>query len=166
MLQSNEIMVTIREGKRADCPAVYQLIQELAVYEKAADQVEITEEELAEDGFGLDAIYHLLVAEQDDQIIGIALYYIKYSTWKGKCVYLEDLIVTEKYRGVGAGKLLFEELIKIAAKLNAGRMEWQVLDWNEPAIGFYKKYNAELDGEWFNAKFRREQLQELSKKLK
>lgn len=159
-------MVTIREGKRSDCPDVLQLIHELAVYEKAADQVEVTLEELTEDGFGPNAIYKLLIAESDNKIIGMALYYTKYSTWKGKCIYLEDLIVTEKYRGVGAGKLLFEELIRISANLNSGRMEWQVLDWNEPAIGFYKKYAAELDGEWFNAKFRREQLHELSKKLK
>ncbi len=159
-------MVTIREGKKSDCPEVLQLIHELAVYEKAADQVEVTLDELIEDGFGPNAIFRLLVAELDQKVIGIALYYTKYSTWKGKCIYLEDLIVTEKHRGVGAGKLLFEALIKIAAEQNAGRMEWQVLDWNEPAIGFYKKYNAELDGEWFNAKFRREQLQELSKKLK
>lgn len=159
-------MVTIREGKKSDCPAALQLIHELAVYEKAADQVEVTLEELEADGFSPTAIYRLLVAEIDEKVIGIALYYTKYSTWKGKCIYLEDLIVTEKYRGVGAGKLLFEALIKIAAEQNAGRMEWQVLDWNEPAIGFYKKYDAELDGEWFNAKFRREQLQELSKKLK
>lgn len=157
--------VKIREGKKEDCKAVLKLINELAVYEKAADQVELTLEELEEDGFGNQSIYKLLVAEKNDVIIGIALYYTKYSTWKGKCIYLEDLIVTEKERGIGAGKMLFEELIKIAAAQNSGRMEWQVLDWNEPAINFYKKYNAELDEEWFNGKFRREQLHELAKKI-
>lgn len=165
MSKIQEMSVTIRKGKKEDCKAALELIHELAVYEKAADQVEISLEELEADGFGKNAIYDLLVAERDGKIIGIALYYMKYSTWKGKCIYLEDLIVTEQERGVGAGKMLFEELVKIAADLNVGRMEWQVLDWNEPAIGFYKKYDAELDGEWFNAKFRREQLQEIAKKL-
>lgn len=157
--------VIIRKGKKEDCNAVLELINELAVYEKAADQVEVSIQDLEEDGFGKNAIYNLLVAEKDNVIIGIALYYTKYSTWKGKCIYLEDLIVTEKERGIGVGKMLFEELIKIAAAQNSGRMEWQVLDWNEPAINFYKKYNAELDEEWFNGRFRREQLKELAIKL-
>ncbi len=157
--------VIIRKGKKEDCNTVLELINELAVYEKAADQVEVSIQDLEEDGFGKNAIYNLLVAEKDNVIIGIALYYTKYSTWKGKCIYLEDLIVTEKERGIGVGKMLFEELIKIAAAQNSGRMEWQVLDWNEPAINFYKKYNAELDEEWFNGRFRREQLKELAIKL-
>lgn len=150
---------TIRKGERKDCKATLQLIQELADYEKASEEAELTEEQLMEDGFGKNAIYNLLVAEQNNEIIGIALYYEKYSTWKGRCIYLEDLIVTESKRGLGAGKALFEGVMKEAKERNSGRMEWQVLDWNTPAIDFYKSYNAELDEEWINGRFRREQLQ-------
>ena len=104
----------------------------------------------------------MFVAELHDKVLGVALYYEKYSTWKGRCIYLEDLIVTEKHRGIGAGKALFEAVIQEAKQRNSGRMEWQVLDWNQSAIDFYKKYEAELDGEWINGKFRREQLQKFS----
>jgi GNAT superfamily N-acetyltransferase len=151
----------IRKGKRKDCKAVLDLIRELAIYEKAADEVEITAEQLAEDGFGKQAAYEIFVAESEGKIIGTALFYTKYSTWKGKSIYLEDLIVREEFRGVGAGKALFEAVMQVARERQSGRMEWQVLDWNEPAIGFYRKYGAELDGEWINGKFRREQLQKM-----
>lgn len=150
----------IRKGRREDCPAVLKLIQELAIYEKAEKEAELSVDELEQDGFGPHAIYDLLVAEKDEQIIGIALFYEKYSTWKGRSIYLEDLIVTEKARGMGAGKALFNAVAKEAKKRNSGRMEWQVLDWNQSAIEFYKKAGAELDGEWINCKFRREDLQQ------
>lgn len=151
----------IRQGRVEDCEATLQLIKELAVYEKAPEEVEIDVQTLQEDGFGENPIYNLLVAEKEGRIIGLALYYEKYSTWKGRCTYLEDLIVTHSERGIGAGKALFEGVIKAAKERNSGRMEWQVLDWNAPSIEFYKKYGAELDGEWFNGRFRREQLEKL-----
>jgi len=150
----------IRKGKREDCPAVLKLIQELAIYERAEKEAELSVEELEQDGFGLQAIYELLIAEQHEQIIGMALFYEKYSTWKGRSIYLEDLIVTEKARGIGAGKALFNAVAQEAKRRNSGRMEWQVLDWNQPAIDFYEKAGAELDGEWINCKFRREDLQQ------
>ncbi len=149
----------IRAGEKKDCAALLNLIQELALYEKAANEVEVTLAILEEDGFGKDPAYQLIVAEKNNKVIGIALFYEKYSTWKGRSIYLEDLIVTEKERGIGAGRALFEAVIQEAKRRNSGRMEWQVLDWNEPAIQFYKTAGAELDGEWINGKFRREQLQ-------
>ena len=151
----------IRQGKREDCMAVHQLIRELAIYERAEEEFVLSIDQLVEDGFGENPIYFLFVAELNNEIIGAAISYEKYSTWKGRCIYLEDLIVTEKYRGIGAGKSLFEAVIKEASNRNAGRMEWQVLDWNEPAIDFYKSYKAELDNEWINGRFRNEQLNKM-----
>ena len=151
--------VKLRKGKKEDCPAVLELIQELADYEKAAHEMELSVEELEKDGFGENSIYDLLVAEEDDKIVGIALFYEKYSTWKGRSIYLEDLIVNHEYRGKGIGKMLFEAVMAEAKKRNSGRMEWQVLDWNKDAIRFYERYGAELDSEWINVKFRREFLQ-------
>lgn len=148
----------IRKGEAKDCEAALELINELAVYERAENEVELSVEQLIEDGFGKQPIYQLIVAEENNEIIGIALYYEKYSTWKGKCIYLEDLVVTKSRRGIGAGKALFEEVMKVAKEKNSGRMEWQVLDWNKPAIDFYKSYGAQLDGEWFNGRFTRDQL--------
>jgi len=153
----------LREGKIEDCEATLKLIKELAVYEKAPNEVELSLEELIEDGFGENPIYQLLVAEQKGEIIGVALFYEKYSTWKGRCIYLEDLIVTKEKRGIGAGKALFEGVMNVAKEKNSGRMEWQVLDWYTPGIDFYKCYSAELDEEWFNGRFRREYLQNWNK---
>ncbi len=150
---------TIRKGTSEDVPAAYRLIKELALYEKAPEQVTITLEELVADGFGENPIYGLFVAEVDTEVIGIALYYEKYSTWQGRCIYLEDIVVTESERGKGIGHQLFQAVIGVAKERNSARMEWQVLDWNEPAINFYKKYNANLDGEWLNGKLTREQIQ-------
>lgn len=150
----------IRKGKKEDCRAIRELILELAIYEKAEHEMSLSVEELEADGFGEDPIYNVIIAEQEQDIIGMALYYEKYSTWKGRSIYLEDLIVTESKRGIGAGKALFEEVMREARDRNCGRMEWQVLDWNQPSINFYKSYGAELDSEWINGKFRREQLQQ------
>lgn len=150
---------TIRKGTRSDVPATFRLIKELALYEKAPDQVTITLKELEEDGFGSNPIYGLFVAEIDAEVVGIALYYEKYSTWQGRCIYLEDIVVSETHRGKGIGHQLFQAVIGVSKERNAARMEWQVLDWNEPAINFYKKYNANLDGEWLNGKLTREQIQ-------
>jgi GNAT superfamily N-acetyltransferase len=134
------------------------LIKELALYEKAPDEVITSEEQMHEDGFGENPIFKFIVAEVNKEIVGMALYYWKYSTWKGKGIYLDDIIVTENHRRKGIGKLLMDEIIKIAAREKANKLEWQVLDWNEPAINFYKKYNVEFDGEWINCKISGEEL--------
>lgn len=154
--------VNIRKGRKQDVNAVFELIKELALYEKAPEQVTLTLEQLEEDGFGSNPIYGLFVAEKDGTVIGIALYYEKYSTWQGRCIYLEDIIVTESERGNGIGHQLFQSVIGVAKERNSARMEWQVLDWNEPAINFYKKYNANLDGEWYNGKLTRKQIQDFN----
>ena len=151
---------TIRKGKPDDMATALELIQELALYEKAPLEVLTTEAILIEDGFGANKIFDIFVAERDENIVGIAIYYEKYSTWKGRCIFLEDIIVTEELRGKGIGKLLFEEVMSVAKEKGVHRMEWQVLDWNEPAIKFYEKYNAVLDGEWLNGKLTFEQLQQ------
>jgi GNAT superfamily N-acetyltransferase len=151
--------ISIRKGVKADLPQVLQLIKELAIYEKAEKEVIVTVNDLEKDGFGPHPLFYFFVAETDHKIVGIALYYIKYSTWKGKCVFLEDLIVTESYRKFGLGKKLFNEVVKVSKELHAERMEWQVLDWNEPAINFYKTYNANFDSEWINCKLIGEQIQ-------
>jgi N-acetylglutamate synthase-like GNAT family acetyltransferase len=150
----------VRKGKREDVVFVMQLVKELAEFEKALIEVENTKEQLEEDCFGENKICDFFVAEWNGVIIGMALYYIKYSTWKGKCIFLEDIIVTNNMRGKGIGAILFEEVARAAAHLKVKRMEWQVLDWNEPAIQFYKKYNASLDPEWINGKLTFDQLQE------
>lgn len=151
----------IRKGKIDDCPEILTLIKELAEFEKAPHEVELSLKELQEDGFGEKPAYDLIVAEEDEKILGMALFYEKYSTWKGRSVYLEDLIVSEKQRNRGIGKKLFQAVMQEAKHRNSGRMEWQVLDWNHNAIEFYKKYGAELDAEWINCKFRRNKLQQI-----
>ncbi|MFD1770276.1 GNAT family N-acetyltransferase [Sphingobacterium suaedae] len=143
-------MVTIRKAKREDCPAMMDLIKELAVYEKAPDAVTVTMEEFADSGFGSHPVWGAFVAERDQQLIGLSLYYIRYSTWKGQRLYLEDLIVTEKERGTGVGKQLLDRTIDFARTEGYNGMMWQVLAWNEPAIRFYEKYQAAFDDEWVN----------------
>ena len=154
-------MIYIRKGIESDIEQALHLIKELALYEKAPDEVEVTPAEMLAWGFGKDKIFDFFVAEENNIIIGMALYYFKYSTWKGKCLFLEDIIVTENQRGKGIGKLLFDKIIQISKETNVRRMEWQVLDWNEPALNFYNKYNATLDGEWINGKLTNEQLNNL-----
>ena len=147
---SNSII--IRKGKIEDLHSVLDLIKELALFEKAPEQVTNTVKAMEEDGFGKNPAYQLLVAELENEIVGIAIYFIKYSTWKGKGIYLDDLLVTEKHRGKGIGKKLFDEVIEEAKKINAKQLHWQVLDWNTPAIEFYKKYGASIDAEWLDCK--------------
>ncbi|HEY4540194.1 MAG TPA: GNAT family N-acetyltransferase [Faecalibacter sp.] len=142
--------VVIRAARKEDCPRILELIKELALYEKAPDEVTVTLEEMEACGFGEKPVWGSLVAEVNGEILGIALYYDRYSTWKGRRLYLEDLIVTESARGLGLGKKLLDELIVYAKENKYHGMVWQVLDWNEPAINFYKKYNAEFDGDWVN----------------
>jgi GNAT superfamily N-acetyltransferase len=142
--------VSIRRAVKEDCPRLLELIKELAVYEKAPDDVTVTLEHFTESGFGTNPIWWTFVAEADGVIQGFALYYIRYSTWKGQAMYLEDILVTEKMRGNKIGTLLFERLIKEAKEKKFNRIIWQVLDWNEPAINFYKRHNATFDKEWLN----------------
>ena len=143
--------VKIRKGRKEDIKSVHQLIRELAIYEKAEHEHTASEEVLLENCFGENAFVDFFVAEnKSNEIVGIALFYYKYSTWKGKCVFLEDLIVSEKHRQNGIGKLLLDTLIKKAQKEDLKRIEWQVLKWNTPAIKFYEKYNTTFDDEWLN----------------
>lgn len=151
----------IRKGSKHDLPQVLMLIKELAAYENAPNDVEVTVAEMEEWGFGKDKQFDFFVAEKNKAIIGIALYYYKYSTWKGKCLFLEDIIVTETERQHGYGKKLFNAVVEVAKKEKVRRMEWQVLDWNEPAISFYKKYNTVFDAEWVNCKLTFEELQKM-----
>lgn len=140
----------IRRAEKKDCARLLQLIQELADYEKAPQEVTVTLEHFEESGFGPNPVWWAFVAEINGRVEGFALYYIRYSTWKGQCLYLEDFLVTEQLRGQGAGKLLFDRVIQEAKDKGYKRMVWQVLDWNKPAINFYKKYDAKLDPEWLN----------------
>lgn len=142
--------MTIREGTKQDLSRVLELIKELAEYERAPHEVINTVEQMEKDGFGPNPIYGFFVAEENGHIIGLSLYYWRYSTWKGKRLYLEDIIVTESHRGKGAGKLLFDRTMQKSLDENCSGMMWQVLEWNEPAINFYKKYGAKLDDEWTN----------------
>ncbi|MFY0607347.1 MAG: GNAT family N-acetyltransferase [Cyclobacteriaceae bacterium] len=140
----------IRKGTKEDIPRAFELIKELALFEKAPEEVTNTVAMMEEDGFGDHPVFGFIVAEEDGVIHGMSMYYWRYSTWKGKRIYLEDLIVTETMRGRGIGKLLFDETIAIGKAEGATGMMWQVLDWNTPAIEFYKKYNAKIEDEWLN----------------
>ncbi|HEY9116505.1 MAG TPA: GNAT family N-acetyltransferase [Roseivirga sp.] len=151
--------MAIRKGIKSDLPQVLELIRELAVYEKAEHEVEITLEQLEADGFGEKPVYEFFVVEEDSEIVGIALFYFRYSTWKGKAVYLEDLVVKESQRGKGYGQQLLDAIIHEAKRTNSKQVRWQVLDWNEPAISFYKKLGAYLDGEWINCTLSAKQIE-------
>ena len=148
--------ITIRKAIQQDCHRMMELVKELAIYEKAPDEITVNFDHFVESGFGENPVWWALVAETTSptglkEVQGFALYYIRYSTWKGQRMYLEDLLVTEKYRRQGIGKLLFTELFKEAKVKNYNGIAWQVLDWNEPAINFYKKLGAvKFDGEWVN----------------
>lgn len=154
--------VIIRKGTPADLPAVYRLIVELAIYEKAEKEVINTPEQMLEDGFGSRPAFGFYVAElpETGEIAGMALYYTRYSTWKGRCLYLEDLIVTQNHRGKGIGKLLFDALVRESLEQNMAMITWQVLHWNTPAIEFYKRLGAHLDEEWIDGRLFRHQLEQ------
>lgn len=145
-------MISIREAKRGDEGAIMDLIRALALYEKAPEQVSSTAEDLGKHLFD-ERICDAIVAEEGEQIVGFALFYTNYSTWKGKCLYLEDFFVLPEYRMHGIGSQLFDEVVRIAKERKVRRMDWQVLEWNEPAIKFYQKKNAVLDPEWINGRF-------------
>ncbi len=148
--------INIRKATAEDLKAIHNLVTELAIYEKEPEAVTATLQDYQNDFAA--GIFQAFVAEANGEIIGMTLYYIAYSTWKGKMLFLEDFVITQSYRRKGIGKLLFDALIEEAKKLGVARMKWQVLDWNEPAINFYKKYNARIDEGWLNCNFPKEQL--------
>jgi len=148
----------IRPGIKEDLTRVLELIKELAEYERAPHEVTNTVGKMEKDGFGDNPIFGFFVAVKEGEILGLSLYYYRYSTWKGRRLFLEDIIVTEKERGKGIGKLLFERTMIKALEENNNGMVWQVLEWNEPAINFYKKYAANFDSSWINCTLEKDQL--------
>lgn len=152
----NEIV--IRRAEPDDMQAVHELIAELAAFERASAEVEITVADLTADAFGTEPIAEIIVALEDEKVVGAALFYEKYSTWKGRCMHLEDFVVKQSHRRTGIGTLLFEAVIRIAAERKYARMDWQVLDWNKSAIAFYQKYGASLTSEWLDGRLTREDL--------
>ncbi|WP_242922003.1 GNAT family N-acetyltransferase [Pontibacter liquoris] len=152
----------IRKGTYEDLPQVHALIKELAEFERAPQEVTNTLEDMQRDGFGENPIFQFFVAEAEEGIVGIALYFTAYSTWKGKTLWLEDLVVTERLRRSGIGRKLFNAVAQEAKETGAKRFRWQVLDWNEPAITFYNKVGAELDSQWITCTMTEEQVQQYS----
>lgn len=154
----------IRKGNSQDMQAVFQLIKELAVFEKEPEAVVITVDDLIQDGFGENPLFGVFVAEINQQIIGMALYFYKYSTWKGKSIHLEDLIVTQAHRGKGIGKALLNKMVDLAQTENIKRLEWNVLDWNTPAIDFYLESGAEILKEWQLVRLDEDRIANFAKK--
>ena len=151
MIIKRTLDIQIRKAVQEDCESIMKLVQELAVYEKAPDEVTVSMEHFIESGFGANPVWKAFVAEHEKKVIGFALYYTRYSTWKGQRMYLEDLLVTDAMRGKGIGKLLFDKLIEECKIKKYSGLVWQVLDWNEPAINFYKKYEGvKMESEWLN----------------
>ncbi|WP_284653766.1 GNAT family N-acetyltransferase [Flavobacterium terrisoli] len=140
--------MNIRKGTKADMKAVLDLIQELAVFEREPDAVVVTVADLERDGFGDNPLFYTFVAEVESEIVGMALYYYRYSTWKGRTIHLEDLIVKEKMRGTGLGSALYTKIMEQGKADNVRRIEWNVLDWNTPAVEFYKKSGAKVLEDW------------------
>lgn len=157
-MNSQPSNINLRFAEKKDAQVILDLIKELALFEKAPGEVTNTLEEIERDGFGENPAFKCLIAELNGEVAGLSLYYIRYSTWKGRILYLEDLIVSEKFRGKGLGKSLLERTLNEAEKLGVNGTRWQVLDWNEPAIEFYKKYNCTFDGEWINCNMDKAQL--------
>jgi GNAT superfamily N-acetyltransferase len=151
----------MRIAEKADCSRLMELVHELALFERAPEEVTVTLDAFEDAGFGNSPVWKAFVVEVDHKIVGFALYYIRYSTWKGNRLYLEDLIVTEEYRGKGIGKMLFDRLFQEVRELGFSGMVWQVLDWNEPAIKFYQKYGATIEAGWLNASLSKEQIANL-----
>lgn len=152
----------IRKATRNDVSSILGLIKELADFEKAPNEVIVTEETLLKDGFSEQPLYYTIVGEVDNQIVGMALYFYKYSTWKGKVMHLEDLIVKQSERGKGYGRILLNEIIAIAKEEDLKRIDWQVLDWNEPAVKFYESIGAEIQKEWWNCRLDKGNLENYS----
>ena len=152
-------VINIRIGIKKDLPRVLELVKELAEYERAPQEVINTVEQMEVDGFGPNPIFGFFVAENGKGIVGLSLFYWRYSTWKGKRLYLEDIIVTEKERGKQIGKKLFERTMRHTLDERCSGMMWQVLDWNEPAINFYKKYGSTIQTEWMNCTLESAQIE-------
>jgi len=161
MAKTNEF--TIRMANAADAEALHALIVELATFERCGDAVDVSVAQLRRDGFSEPRRFDAFVAELEGAIVGMALYYPRYSTWKGMCLYLEDLIVRDTVRGLGIGKALLRAVVQAGVDQGAARVQWQVLDWNEDAIRFYKSLGAEIDGEWLDCKLHAPAMQELIK---
>ena len=159
-MTNDQLTVHIRKAVKEDCIRLMELVNELALYEKAPQEVTVTLEEFEDAGFGENPVWNALVAEVEGLVVGFALYYVRYSTWKGCRMYLEDFLITEPMRGRGIGKLLFNQLILEAKDKGYSGMVWQVLDWNEPAINFYNKYDAHIETGWWNVALSKEQLQQ------
>lgn len=150
--------VNIRAAHPQDLPQVYDLIKELALYENEPNEPTVSLEVFVRDGSGNQPKYRVIVAEEEHEIIGIALYYLGYSTWKGSMMYLDDLVVRSAHRNKGIGQLLFQELIEKAKEHQVNQLRWHVLDWNKPAISFYNKLNASLEAEWITCKLEKDKL--------
>lgn len=152
------MQIDLRAAVKEDCPRLLELVNELALFERAPEEVTVTLKEFEDAGFGKNPVWKTFVVQADGLIVGFALYYVRYSTWKGCRMYLEDLIVTESWRGKGIGKLLFDRLITEAREMGYNGISWQVLHWNEPAIQFYKKYEAAIEAGWLNGSLSKQQL--------
>lgn len=157
---------TIRKGEKEDMAAVLQLIKALAAFEKEANAVEVSIADLERDGFSQNPLFEVFVAEIGKDIVGIALFYYRYSTWKGKTIHLEDLIVQEDKRGLGIGKALYAEVLRYAHQLGLKRVEWNVLDWNTPAVNFYKNSGARILEDWQVVQMDKKGLQDFVDKRK
>ncbi len=149
-----------RKAKKEDLTAVLGLIRELAAFEKAPDEVTVKLEELERDGFGAGPLFEIILAEENAEVLGMAFYYYSYSTWKGKCLFLEDIVVREARRGGGIGRALLEAVVEQAKAADAKRVQWQVLNWNTAAIEFYKKFGASVDPAWLNCRFTEKEIKE------
>ncbi len=156
-----ENKIEIRASKKEDIPEMMDLIKELALYEKSPNEVTVSLEEMENCGFGENPIFTSYVALLDAKIVGLALYYLRYSTWKGKRIYLEDLIVTKEYRRLGLGKRLFHRCLQDTLSLGASGMTWQVLDWNQPAIRFYNQFKFKSESGWLNGSIESESIHEI-----
>ncbi len=149
--------ISIRRACAADMPIVLELVRELAEYERAADEVTVTVDQLVDDGFERN-LFQVLLAEVDGEVGGMAFYYPRYSTWKGRTIHLEDLVVKDTFRRHGLGRRLFEAVLHEAHEFGAKRLEWTVLEWNEPALKFYERFDAEMDREWYLGRLREAQI--------
>ncbi|MCF8060045.1 MAG: GNAT family N-acetyltransferase [Bacteriovoracaceae bacterium] len=157
--------INMRSASVEDAPFIFSLINKLAEFEKAADQVKLTLDQLLQDGFSSNPLYFCHILESDGIKAGFTLCYFRYSTWKGKSLYLEDLFVEPEYRGRGLAKLALKRLANTAVNEGCGRFEWQVLDWNEPAIMFYKSIGATLDPEWINCRLEGKAIGDLANSI-
>ena len=156
------MQIHVRKATKEDVPSMMKLVHELAEFEKQPNEVLNTEEQMLKEGFGSNPAFEALVATVDGTVVGMSAYYYSYSTWKGRSIYIDDIIVTESMRGKGIGRALIEATILEAKKAGVGKLHWQVLDWNEPAIRFYEKYQPSFDAEWINCAIGKEALQKFN----